>query len=340
MEKDDEVKGVGNSYTTEFRQYDPRIGRWLSVDPMSTLSSSWTPYRFGFDNPNIFNDLNGLFETRKEARKYKNEHHIRGKIKSGSDTKFEIRGKSGVTYSEGDDTGHHFDKHKNDGVVESITVFGDKNGNSSNNSSSTHSWLEGVNLSFAFNGLTKPLSSSRNPFEDNIEEQSKYIQEQWRKSRAISNSIEEIVIGNFVLGLSPLIIGESIAITSSINPALISSGKYSMLGKISLNYSSESISSGSMNPLNHNILSYPFAAVSINQTLHKQILIGASSGLIEYNINDNIFKGFWNQNVAITTLKVINGSTSPIYGNWYGGIIRQGIGGYGINELEKKLNKQ
>ncbi len=35
MEKDDEVKGAGNSYTTEFRQYDPRVGRWLSVDPMS-----------------------------------------------------------------------------------------------------------------------------------------------------------------------------------------------------------------------------------------------------------------------------------------------------------------
>ena len=33
MEKDDEVKGSGNSYTTEFRQYDPRIGRWFSLDP-------------------------------------------------------------------------------------------------------------------------------------------------------------------------------------------------------------------------------------------------------------------------------------------------------------------
>ena len=32
-EKDDEVRGVkGASYTTEFRQLDPRIGRWLTVD--------------------------------------------------------------------------------------------------------------------------------------------------------------------------------------------------------------------------------------------------------------------------------------------------------------------
>jgi len=33
-EKDNEFKGEGNSYTTEFRQLDPRLGRWLSVDPV------------------------------------------------------------------------------------------------------------------------------------------------------------------------------------------------------------------------------------------------------------------------------------------------------------------
>jgi hypothetical protein len=33
-EKDNEFKGEGNSYTTEFRQLDTRLGRWLSVDPV------------------------------------------------------------------------------------------------------------------------------------------------------------------------------------------------------------------------------------------------------------------------------------------------------------------
>ncbi|MDD2982853.1 MAG: hypothetical protein PHQ74_05645 [Crocinitomicaceae bacterium] len=32
-EKDNEVKGKGNSYTTFFRQLDPRLGRWLTIDP-------------------------------------------------------------------------------------------------------------------------------------------------------------------------------------------------------------------------------------------------------------------------------------------------------------------
>ena len=33
MEKDDEIKGGGNSYTTLHRQYDSRLGRWFSTDP-------------------------------------------------------------------------------------------------------------------------------------------------------------------------------------------------------------------------------------------------------------------------------------------------------------------
>jgi RHS repeat-associated protein len=49
MEKDDEVKGSGNSYTTEFRQYDPRLGRWLSIDPLFRSFPWQSPY-VAFDN--------------------------------------------------------------------------------------------------------------------------------------------------------------------------------------------------------------------------------------------------------------------------------------------------
>ncbi len=34
MEKDDEVSGTGNTYTTHFRAYDARLGRWFSTDPL------------------------------------------------------------------------------------------------------------------------------------------------------------------------------------------------------------------------------------------------------------------------------------------------------------------
>ncbi|MEW4923109.1 RHS repeat-associated core domain-containing protein [Algibacter sp. 2305UL17-15] len=54
MEKDDAIKGEGNSYTTYFRQYDPRIGRWLTIDPASVTWES--PYVAQRNNPILFND--------------------------------------------------------------------------------------------------------------------------------------------------------------------------------------------------------------------------------------------------------------------------------------------
>ena len=53
-EKDQEIKGEGNSYTTYFRQIDPRLGRWLSIDPKANASES--PYVSMANNPIWFND--------------------------------------------------------------------------------------------------------------------------------------------------------------------------------------------------------------------------------------------------------------------------------------------
>lgn len=57
MEKDDEVKGSGNSYTTEFRQFDPRLARWLSLDPVLAVWES--PYAGFRNNPVYFEDPSG-----------------------------------------------------------------------------------------------------------------------------------------------------------------------------------------------------------------------------------------------------------------------------------------
>ncbi|HSH66822.1 MAG TPA: hypothetical protein VLB84_13750, partial [Bacteroidia bacterium] len=51
MEKDNEIKGNGNSYDFGERIYDPRLARWLAVDMAAKNAPAWTPYRFGFDNP-------------------------------------------------------------------------------------------------------------------------------------------------------------------------------------------------------------------------------------------------------------------------------------------------
>src|SRR5690554_82140 len=59
MEKDDNIKGEGNSYTTEFRQYDPRVGRWLSIDPLAAEMPSWSSYNYTFNNPLFYTDPDG-----------------------------------------------------------------------------------------------------------------------------------------------------------------------------------------------------------------------------------------------------------------------------------------
>jgi RHS repeat-associated protein len=45
------------------RFYDPVIARWNSVDPMAEENYSWTPYRYGFNNPVKFTDPTGAIEV-------------------------------------------------------------------------------------------------------------------------------------------------------------------------------------------------------------------------------------------------------------------------------------
>ncbi len=59
MEKDDEVKGTGNSYDFGARIYDSRLGRWMSTDPLFKKYPSNSPY-FGLgNNPICFFDYDG-----------------------------------------------------------------------------------------------------------------------------------------------------------------------------------------------------------------------------------------------------------------------------------------
>jgi RHS repeat-associated protein len=60
MEKDDEVSGEGNSYNTTFRQYDSRIARWLSLDPLMAKYPHQSPYVAFNNNPIYYADPTGL----------------------------------------------------------------------------------------------------------------------------------------------------------------------------------------------------------------------------------------------------------------------------------------
>jgi RHS repeat-associated protein len=77
MEKDDELKGSGNSYDFGARIYDPRVGRWLAVDPFDYHYSNTSPYGFALNSPLMFVDPDG----KKVIIHYTNEKGKHKKLK-------------------------------------------------------------------------------------------------------------------------------------------------------------------------------------------------------------------------------------------------------------------
>jgi len=59
MEKDDEIKGNGNSYDFGTRMYDPRIGKFISLDPRMREFSHMSPYAYAANNPVYYEDQEG-----------------------------------------------------------------------------------------------------------------------------------------------------------------------------------------------------------------------------------------------------------------------------------------
>lgn len=59
MEKDDELKGIGNSYDFGARMLDPRVGRWFKMDVLSQKYPYDTPYMFSGNSPISIMDPDG-----------------------------------------------------------------------------------------------------------------------------------------------------------------------------------------------------------------------------------------------------------------------------------------
>jgi RHS repeat-associated protein len=59
-ENDNEAKGEGNQLDYGMRIYDPRVGKFLSVDPLTGQYAMLTPYQFSSNNPIHNIDIDGL----------------------------------------------------------------------------------------------------------------------------------------------------------------------------------------------------------------------------------------------------------------------------------------
>ncbi|MBK6485249.1 MAG: DUF3238 domain-containing protein [Chitinophagaceae bacterium] len=70
QEKDDELKGSGNSYNFTFRMYDSRLGRFLSVDPIGKNYPHSSPFAFAENSPIQCIDLEGLEKYKVTGRSF------------------------------------------------------------------------------------------------------------------------------------------------------------------------------------------------------------------------------------------------------------------------------
>jgi RHS repeat-associated protein len=59
QEKDDEVKGEGNSVNYTYRMHDSRLGRWCNIDPLVEKYPTFSPFCFTINSPMMFLDYDG-----------------------------------------------------------------------------------------------------------------------------------------------------------------------------------------------------------------------------------------------------------------------------------------
>ncbi len=62
QEKDDEIKGEGNSINYKFRMHDPRVGRFFAVDPLMKEYPHYTPYSYSGNKVINHTEREGLEE--------------------------------------------------------------------------------------------------------------------------------------------------------------------------------------------------------------------------------------------------------------------------------------
>lgn len=82
QEKDDEVKGEGNSLNYTFRMHDPRVGRFFAKDPLESKYPWYTPYQFSGNRLIDAAEIEGLEEGLEIRTRRREEAFLSGKITS------------------------------------------------------------------------------------------------------------------------------------------------------------------------------------------------------------------------------------------------------------------
>ncbi len=83
-ENDNDVKGLGNQQDYGMRIYDPRLGRFLSVDPLSKSYAMFTTYQYASNRPIDGIDLDGQEFLPYQKSMYRLEYKVKTPITNAS----------------------------------------------------------------------------------------------------------------------------------------------------------------------------------------------------------------------------------------------------------------
>jgi len=86
QERDDEIKGAGNSYNYKYRMHDPRLGRFFAVDPLTKAYPYYSPYQFSGNSVINSIELEGL----EPFNVIELSNHLIDKAKTGKVTYWDI----------------------------------------------------------------------------------------------------------------------------------------------------------------------------------------------------------------------------------------------------------
>ncbi|MEN9973657.1 MAG: hypothetical protein RIS20_2004 [Bacteroidota bacterium] len=341
-EKDNEFKGEGNSYTTEFRQLDTRIGRWLSIDP---VIQPWQSSYCSMDgNPISKNDILG--NTTKDWIKRQGKDHWE------YDSGIQSAGEAKTRY--GNNT-----EYKDDGETYPGEINGESIGSVTLNNGGMQTWEKGSHQNPDINPNPSP-SSNYSPetnmdlnivkpevaflFYAKLEREEMNRIESYRSAfysfcdvsqKAVSQGLFVIGTGGLTLEAASAGVLTSAIINSSINFI----GQYSS-GKTTtkVDYASTAITFGT------SLLSNPWISASINTLLDASLdidgngdidhIFNKSSSKFSYDLffgGISNFSGATLNHLNIKSNLEINKSTIEI---------RNGIMNLGSQFLNTEVNKQ
>jgi len=187
-EKTDEIYGDGNGVDFGARIYDPRLGRWMSVDPLAGKFPDASPYNFANNNPLYFIDPNGKSGQPNHVQRgmdKQEEYEKKGystvlMVSKSGDVKLRVyETKTYNEWVELEDGTFEFREVQRIEYKETIKFARDLRDDAIDLINGVDDWTESLKGSAEFNWgviITSKLGGKKNPFASKASENGKFIE--------------------------------------------------------------------------------------------------------------------------------------------------------------------